>query len=76
MREIERDEERPIVSHCSAGEPVWPFSSLNNLSSLSLSLPPSLSLSLYMPVTDPDANNFSPFISAPCFSLLLHSSLQ
>lgn len=75
MREIERDEERPIVSHCSADEPVWPFSSLNNLSSLSLYVSLSLCLSsspphisLYMPVTDLDTNNFSPFISVPCFS--------
>lgn len=74
MRKIERDEERPIVSHCSANEPVWPFSSLNNLSSLcrSLCLPLALSLSLhislYVPVTDLDTNNFSPFISTPCFS--------
>lgn len=74
MREIERDEERPSVSHYSTD-----FSSLNNLSSLSLSLSLTLSvcfslslslptISLYMPVTDLDMNNFPAFIAVPCFS--------
>lgn len=79
MKEIERDEERPAVSYCSADESAWPLFSLNNSSSLyftlSLALPLSPPISLYMPVTDLDTNNFPIYLGATCL-LLLHSSLQ